>query len=148
MIKKTSAILFLVLSTMLFTSCATLLNLQKPEVNLQRVFVRDTSLSGTTLIFVVKVDNPNNQEIKVQEIAYKVFISGKELTQAKTEKAVAVPAKGSSEVELPLPVKYTSLFENIGDILLSREVAYKIVGDAKLSFISIPFTKEGKVELR
>lgn len=148
MIKKTSAALVLAFSMLLTTSCATLLNLQKPEVNLQRVFVRDTNLSGTTLIFVMKVDNPNNQEIKVQEIGYKVFISGKELTQAKTEKPVAVPANGSSEVELPLPVKYSNLFENIGDILLSREVAYKIIGDAKLSFISIPFSKEGKVELR
>lgn len=148
MIKTTLSILALASACLFLSNCATLLNLEKPEVNLQRVFVRDTSLSGTTLVFVVKVDNPNKQDIKVQEIAYKVFISGKELTQAKTEKPVAVPAKGSSEVELPLPVKYTSLFENIGDILLSREVAYKIVGDAKLSFISIPFTKEGKVELR
>jgi LEA14-like dessication related protein len=148
MIKTTLSILALAGACIFLTNCATLFNLEKPEVNLQRVFVRDTSLSGTTLIFVVKVDNPNKQEIKVKEIAYKVFISGKELTQAKTEKPVIVPASGSSEVELPLPIKYTSLFENIGDILLSREVAYKIVGDAKLSFINIPFTKEGKVELR
>ena len=148
MIKATLSILAMAGACLFLSNCATLLNLEKPEVNLQRVFVRDTSLSGTTLVFVVKVDNPNKQDIKVQEIAYKVFISGKELTQAKTEKPVAVPANGSSEVELPLPVKYTSLFENIGDILLSREVAYKIVGDAKLSFINIPFSKEGKVELR
>jgi LEA14-like dessication related protein len=148
MIKATLSFFALAGACLVLTNCASLFNLEKPEVNLQRVFVRDTSLSGTTLIFVVKVDNPNNQEIKVKEIAYKVFISGKPLTEAKTEKPVAVPANGSSEVELPLPVKYTSLFENIGDILMSREVAYKIVGDAKLSFINIPFTKEGKVELR
>ena len=148
MIKTTLSIFTMAAACLFLTNCATLFNLEKPKVNLQRVFVRDTHLSGTTLIFVVKVDNPNNQEIKVKEIAYKVFISGKELTEAKTEKPVTVPANGTSEVELPLPVKYTSLFENIGDILLSREVAYKIQGDAKLSFINIPFTKEGKVELR
>jgi LEA14-like dessication related protein len=148
MIKKTFPILALALACLFLTNCATFLDLEKPEVNLQKVYVRDTNLSGTTLIFVLKVDNPNNQEIKVKEISYSVFVSGKELTKAKTEKPVEVPAKGSSEIELPFPVKYTSLFENITDILTSQEVAYKIVGDAKLSFISIPFSKEGKVDLR
>ena len=148
MINKTLSFIAMAGACLFLTNCASLLNLEKPEVNLQRVSVRDTSLTGTTLVFVVKVDNPNNREIKVKEIDYKVFISGKEISHARTEKPVDVPAKGSSEVELPLPVKYSSLFENIGDILLAREVAYKIIGDAKLSFIDIPFTKEGKVELR
>jgi LEA14-like dessication related protein len=88
MIKTTLSILALAGACIFLTNCATLFNLEKPEVNLQRVFVRDTSLSGTTLIFVVKVDNPNKQEIKVKEIAYKVFISGKELTQAKTQQKI------------------------------------------------------------
>lgn len=129
--------------------CASLLGYkEEPKVQLHEVYVKDADLVGTTLVFVIDVENPNERDIKVDEITYKVFLSGKELTEAKTENPVTVPAKQSAKVEVPLPVKYTALLGNIGNILMAREVSYRIEGDAKLSFFRIPFSKEGKVELR
>ncbi|MFS4460484.1 LEA type 2 family protein [Bdellovibrio sp. HCB2-146] len=139
----------LIVSAFFTAGCASnLLNLEKPKVDLQSVYAKDATASGTTLVFVVNVDNPNNQEIKVKEIAYKVFVSGKELSDAKTEKPIVVPAHKSELVEIPLPVSYANILNNIAEVLFNKEVTYKIQGTAKLSFVSIPFTKEGKVELR
>ena len=121
---------------------------EKPKANLVRVFPRGTNLMGTTLIFVVNVENPNNQDIKVKSVAYKVFLSGKEFSQGATEKEILVPGKQSAEIEVPLAVRYQDLLNSLGDIIMANEVAYKIEGTAKLSFINIPFNKEGKVELR
>lgn len=121
---------------------------EEPKVSLQEVYPRDISFSGATLVFVVNVENPNGKEIKLKEVAYKVFVSGQELTEAKTEKEVLVPAKGSANVELPLPVQYSRILTKLSDIVVARELSYRIEGSAKMSFFRIPFSKEGKVELR
>lgn len=141
--------IILILSLVSAIGCASsLLQLEKPKVDLQRVYAKDATATGTTLVFVINVENPNKQDIKVKEIAYKVFVSGKELSDAKTEKPIEVPAMKSSLVEIPLPVSYANILNNIAEVLFNKEVTYKIEGTAKMSFVSIPFSKEGKVELR
>ncbi|WII71477.1 LEA type 2 family protein [Bdellovibrio sp. 22V] len=134
----------------LLTSCSHFASrfLEKPEVELQSVFAKDTSFIGTTLVFVVNVKNPNNQDINVKEIAYKIFVADKELTEAKTEKPIHVPAKKDANIEIPLPLKYDSLLSHLGNALMAGEIGYRIEGDAKLSFMTIPFSESGKVELR
>lgn len=121
---------------------------EKPKAELTQVFIRDTTLLGTTLVFVVNVENPNSKAIDVKEVDYTVFIAGKELAAAKTEKPIHVPAKGKADIEVPLPIQYSRLLQNIGDIVMANEVNYRIQGSAKMSVFSIPFSKEGKVELR
>src|SRR5690606_21071471 len=108
------------------------------------VYVKDAGITGATLVFVVNVVNPNRFDIEVEEVAYKVFIGDKQLTTAKTDKAIKVPASQDAQVELPLPIKYTSLMEHLGSALIAQELPYKIEGDAKFSFVTIPFKKEGK----
>ncbi|WP_373999061.1 LEA type 2 family protein [Bdellovibrio bacteriovorus] len=121
---------------------------EKPEAKLENVYAKDTNFSGTTLVFVVNVQNPNRFDIEVEEVAYKVFVGDKQLTTSKTDKAIKVPASKDANIELPLPVKYGDLMGHVASILTSGELPYKIEGDAKFSFATIPFTKEGKVELR
>lgn len=142
--------LLLVLSALLLGSCASLLSkyIEKPKVELERVLVRDMDLTSTTLLFVVSVENPNKREIKVDEITYKIFINGRELTQAKTDKAVVIPALSTSEVELPLPVEYNKIWSDLTDLVLAKNAAYRIEGDAKIALLRIPFAKEGKISLR
>jgi LEA14-like dessication related protein len=138
-----------VLFSLVGTGCSSLFGtLEKPKVNLKHVYPKDSTMTGTTLVFVLDVENPNNKDLKVESVAYKVFISGKELGHGSIDKQIVVPAKKSAELSVPLPVKYQDILNNLGDILLAREVPYKIEGNAKISYFNIPFTKEGKVELR
>ena len=146
---KKSFRLWVLMSFVLFSSaCSTLMGLKKPEAQLNRVFAKETSLTGTTLIFVVDVQNPNDRELKLDELAYQVSLSGKEFARAKTDKVVKVAANSSSEVEIPLPVKFSDLLGSLGEIIQTQTISYKIEGNAKLSPFKIPFTKEGKVNLR
>lgn len=142
-------ILFAIVFSFFGTGCSSLFGtLEKPKVNLKHVYPKDSTMTGTTLVFVLDVENPNSKDLKVESVAYKVFISGKELGHGSIDKQIVVPAKKSSEVSVPLPVKYEDVLNNLGDILLAREVPYKIEGSAKVSYFNIPFSKEGKVELR
>lgn len=132
----------------MLSGCASFFgNLKEPKVDLDNVFAKDTSLTGTTLVFVLDVENPNDKEIKVEEVNYKIFVSGRELTSAKTDKAIVIPAKKTSQVQVPLPIQFTKLIDKMGDVLKTGSLVYRIEGDAKLSFIRIPFSEEGKVQL-
>lgn len=121
---------------------------EKPKAELREVYLKDTSLFGTTLVFVVNVMNPNRFDIEVDEIDYKVFISGAEVSSAKTENSFIVSAQKETNVEIPLPVKFGSLWEHLSQALLSKVLVYRIEGSAKLSYTTVPFSKEGKMELK
>jgi LEA14-like dessication related protein len=140
----------MLLSLSFLSGCASLLSpfVEKPKVELDHVSVRDVTLTGSTLLFVVRVENPNKTDIKIEEIAYKVFINGKEISKAKTEKPVSVPALGKSEVEIPLPIEYSKIWSNLSDLVMAKTAAYRIEGDAKLSAFRIPFSKDGQIQIR
>lgn len=131
-------------------SCASLLGqvLETPTVELDSVAVQDANLNGATLVFKVAVENPNNIEIKVDKVSYKVFLNNKEITQASTDKVVSIAGKSIGFVELPMPLEYRKVFSDLQDLLFANEAAYKIEGSANLNFFTIPFSKEGKVQLR
>ncbi|RYZ85194.1 MAG: hypothetical protein EOP04_16475, partial [Proteobacteria bacterium] len=67
LVAASACLLFLTLG------CASMFNklIDKPKIDLDRVSVRDANLTGATLLFIVKVANPNKVDIKVDEIAYK-----------------------------------------------------------------------------
>lgn len=145
-------ILFLVIIPLFFllSGCASFYQMfgEKPKAELKEVFLKDASLTGATMVLVVNVMNPNRFDIEVDEIEYKVFLFGKEFSTAKTEKSFVVPAKNSTNIEIPLPVKFGSLWEHLSQALFSKVLDYRIEGQAKLSFTTIPFSKEGKMELK
>ncbi|MGZ3769731.1 MAG: LEA type 2 family protein [Bdellovibrio sp.] len=121
---------------------------EKPTAELREVQLMDASFSGGTLLFIVNVANPNSFDLVVDEIDYKVFLSGKELSEAKIEKPFAIPAKGNKNIEMPLPIKFGDLFEHLSHAFASRALDYRIEGNVKLGFTKIPFSKEGKLELK
>ena len=132
----------------LLCSCASFKPLQEPKVELSSVAVKNADLNGATLVFNVAVENPNSTEIKVDKVTYKVFLNNKEISNASTEKAFAIPAKSTGTVELPLPLEYRKVFADLKELLFAESAAYKIEGHAKMNLFSIPFSKEGNVKLR
>lgn len=143
-------ILVSTISLFMLAGCASILQIfgEKPKAELKEVVLKDASFSGGTLVFVVNIYNPNSFNIDVREINYKVFISGQEFSTAKTSKAFSVPAKKDLDIEIPLPVKFGSLWTHLSQALVSKALVYKIEGNAKLSFTTIPFSKDGKLELQ
>lgn len=131
------------------TACSALVDkfMKSPEVNVDRVEIRDPELTKANLIFVLKVKNPNSYEIKVDEVSYTVDLAGEHFATAKRDQAVVLKGKAETFVELPLPVDYSKLFKGISSLLQNKAMTYKIEGNAKLSAISVPFKEEGKVEL-
>lgn len=141
----------LFLSVFLFNSgCALwqMANLKEPKAELKEVYIKDLQLMGGTLVFVLDVQNPNKEEIKVDEITYETFIDGQFFSQAKTQNQIKVPGEQTVPVELPLPIEFSKLAGGLAKALKGEPVDYRIKGNAKLSVLTIPFDKSGKLELK
>jgi len=130
-------------------ACSSLVGkfLENPKIELQNVSVQDINFSGCKLMFHLKVENPNKVDIKVDEVNYKIYLNDKEVTTTKTESSVTIPAKSEALVDLPLPVEYQKIWPDLKDLFEKKSATYKIEGSAKLPFVTLPFTKEGKIDL-
>lgn len=140
----------ILLLSFFMTSCAGIMKqmIEEPKVKLERIFLKDANFSSTTMVFVLAVENPNKVDIKVDEVKYRVFLNGKDFAEARTDEVIQVAAGSKSNIELPLPVAYNKLWSGITELAFAKTTSYKIEGDAKIALFSIPFSKEGKFDLR
>ena len=132
---------------LLLISCSNLV--KDPKIKLERVDVTDANVQGANLNFILEVENPNNYEIKVDEVQYKVFLGDQFFASAKTPKPVTVAASSKTQVSLPLPIQFSQLLGGIGNLLTGKSLNYKVQGQAKLSFLglNIPFDENGMFRL-
>lgn len=145
--KPLLGILAAVALTAALISCASLFHMaEKPKITLDHVDLKDASFLGATLLFVLKVENPNSADLKVNEVNYHVFLDGKPLAESRTEQPVTIPAKSQALVSLPLPIEFQKLWSGLSGLLMEKTVAYKIEGEAKLPLFTIPFTNEGTLD--
>jgi LEA14-like dessication related protein len=130
--------------------CETLISavLKEPNVQLSRVSVRDGSVRGATLVLALKIDNPNAIALSVDELRYKVELAGQMIADTQSNKAVSVPANGSSEIEIPLAVKYEQLISSLQILMAGGTTQYKVTGDAKMGLFRLPFNKAGAIQLK
>lgn len=121
--------------------------LEKPTVSLEEVSARDTNLTGTTLVFRLNLKNPNAIDLPLDDLTYQVFLNGNFFAEGRTDKKVRIPARGESDVEIPLAVQYTKVLSGLGRVLRGEDMDYRLKGDAKFAAFSIPFEKAGDLKL-
>lgn len=141
-------LLFLTLA-FAFSGCSSLTEslLQKPEVDLKGITLRDTNLQGTTVVFVLNLKNPNARDLPLDGLTYQVDLGGKHFADGRLEEKVRIPAKGESQVEVPLTVAYSKVFSGLAQMLEGRSLDYALRGNAKFSVFSIPFEEKGDLKL-
>lgn len=120
---------------------------EKPKVTLDNVGLKEITGSGATVIFGVKVDNPNPFSIQVDKLDYNLEIGGKPFSKGLIETPSKVAANGSSVINIPVAVRYSDLFSSIADLVSKGSRPYRIFGNAQLSLFNIPFDHKGELKL-
>lgn len=140
---------WVILLCLFLTACSGLLKdvVKEPKVSMDHVSVKDATLQGATLLFFLKVENPNSFALKVDEMSYKVFIDEKLLTTTKTTEVLKVQANGEGVIALPLPIEYATLWQGISSFFSKRTLNYRIEGDARTLGLSVPFKSDGNLNL-
>lgn len=123
-----------------------------PSAEIMGVKIQNASLTEATLLFDVKVNNPYSVPLPMSNVDYDVSSKGQPFLKGNAELAGTVPAGGSKNLEIPIPLRYQELFAAVKDARPGATIPYKaILGlsvDAPLwGPIRVPVTKEDELTL-
>jgi LEA14-like dessication related protein len=121
---------------------------EKPDVNLRDVQVRDATVSGGTIVFDFNVHNPNPFQLQVDEVQYKIELAGKPFGAGQLKEPALIPGHRDGVVSVTLPFKYSDLFSSVLWFIAQTKSQYRIYGEARLGVIRIPFDQKGEFKIR
>jgi len=121
--------------------------LTEPQVSLAAVGLKDVTAVGATIVFSVRVENPNPYALKVRTVRYEVQLNEKPLSKGNINQPQEVPGKSQSVVDIPVPVLYHDLFVQLVELLAKKKSKYYIKGDADFGMLTVPFESRGELNL-
>ena len=133
----------------LLSGCASLGEqlVQKPTVEFDRLVIREISLTGQTLVFQFKLTNPNRLSLKLVDLTYELTAGGQDFGLGRLKAPVAVTGGATTVMELPLRLDHLKLLSGAGEMLRSGQLDYRLNGRLRSGLVSLPFSKNGKVEI-
>ena len=133
-------------------SACSSMKMEKPHLEVVNVQMLKGDLLQQEFKVRMRVDNPNDRELPVRSITYKLELAGEEFAQGESVSSFTVPAKGSTEFDLSMKANAANMVLRLlsgGRKLENLE--YRLVGKVSLSsgmMRSIPFDQKGEFKLR
>jgi LEA14-like dessication related protein len=124
--------------------------LEVPRLTLMRVSTTSADMFSQQFLVKMNVENPNDQELPVKAIDYKLFFEGDSFAEGMSKRAFVVPAKGEIEVDMTVTSNFVSALGRLLTRLNGRDqINYVFEGtlmtEAK-SAKKIPFQETGSVQ--
>jgi LEA14-like dessication related protein len=147
--------LFALLATLgLVAGCSTFApKLETPQLSLLGIQMMSTDMFAQKFRVRVKVENPNDIELPVRGLDYKIFLMGDSFAEGVSSDRFVVPAKGEAEFDMVVTTNFVSslgrLISRVGGGKLEN-LDYEIAGDVMLDkgFVKkIPFNHHGTVDV-
>ena len=134
--------------------CSTLgKNLEAPELSLVGIQMLSTDMFAQRFKVRVLVKNPNDLELKVTGVDYKIFLMGDSFADGVSADQFLLPAKGEAEFDMVVTTNFVSSFGRLlsrvgGSKLedLNYEITGKVLVD-KGMIRKIPFSHAGTVDV-
>ncbi len=142
------------LVTLLFAlgACSTLApKLEMPRLTVMNVAMTSGDMFNQNFLVHLKVQNPNDRELPIKGIDYKLFLQGDSFAEGLSTAPFVVPVQGEEEFDLTVRTNFVS---SLGRLLSrlngKKSVEYVIEGQVLLSsgmLRKIPFRNSGSVDL-
>jgi LEA14-like dessication related protein len=137
----------------LVAGCASMgSKLESPHVSVLNVQMLTTDMFAQKFRVRLKVENPNDIELKVTGLEYEILLMGDGFAEGNSSDRFLLPAKGEAEFDMNVSTNFVS---SLGR-LISRmnggkleNIDYEIVGQVfvdKGMLKKIPFSDKGKVD--
>ena len=140
------------LAALLFTACASTLELQPPQLSLVSLKVQSADLFSQRLLVRMKVVNPNARELPVKGIDYRIEVFDAELASGQASAPFVVPSQGEAEFDVQVTANLASTVAKLASRRGSSDtLEYRLVGEVALAsgFLRrIPFDERGSVKLK
>ena len=128
--------------------------MQAPQLAIVNVAMTSGDIFSQQFRVRLRVENPNDRELPVKAIDYKLFLQGDSFAEGTSTAPFNVPAHGETEFDITMRTNFVS---SIGR-LLSRfdgssenKVQYSMTGNVRLEggwVRKIPFSQSGVVDLK
>jgi LEA14-like dessication related protein len=135
------------------TACSALRpDLQVPRLTLVSVAMTSADIFNQQFVVRVNVENPNDRELPVKGIDYKLFLEGDSFAEGVSNKPFTVPAKGDIDFDMTIRTNFVSGAARLMSRLNGRDQVQYVVEGKVLTDISmlkkIPFQETGTVSLK
>ena len=139
-------------SLMLLAGCASALKLEAPKLSVVSMKVQSADIFSQRMQIRMLVQNPNDRELPIKGITYRIEVNDAELGQGQTDAAFVVPALGEAEFDM----QFTANLATALSTLMSRRgssetIDYRLRGEVALSSGFLrhsPFDERGSVKLK
>ena len=125
--------------------------LRNPEVELDRVMVRDVGVRGGSLDLLVGFENPNPFDLRGTEVVLGFDVEGSHVGDVRHTDTFSLDRGGRTTLTLPLRFEWAGVGSALRLALSSGEIPYEMKGEVTIQTPwgaqSVPFTREGRVPL-
>lgn len=133
--------------------CASTANLQAPELSVVSMKLQSADLFSQRLQLRMRVVNPNDRELPVKGISYRIEVDDEELAHGASEAPFTIPALGEAEFDVQVAANLApTLLKFLGRSgSTPKKLDYRLVGKVSLAsgmLRSIPFDERGSVDLK
>ena len=136
----------------LLAGCASTFKLEAPKLSVVSMKMQSADLFSQRLQVRMRVLNPNDRELPIKGINYRIEVNDAELEQGLTEAPFVVPALGEAEFDVQVTANLaTALSQILSRRGSSDTIDYRLIGEVKLAsgFLRrIPFDERGSVKLK
>ena len=151
--RRSLAGLVLCVVTVSLTACAALRpDLQPPQLTLVSIAMTSADIFNQQFLVKVNVENPNDRELPITGIDYKLFLEGDSFSEGVSNKPFTVPAQGDIDFDLTVRTNFVSGAARLLSRLNGRDQVNYVVEGKVLTDISmlkkIPFQETGTVNFR
>jgi LEA14-like dessication related protein len=125
--------------------------LDVPRLTLVRIAMTSADIFNQQFLVRVHVENPNDRELPIRGIDYKLFLEGDSFAEGLSNKPFTVPAMGETEFDMMVRTNSVSGIGRLMSRLNGRDQVQYVVEGKVLTDISmakkIPFQETGTVSL-
>ena len=143
--------LFLLIVLVFLVSCIGWI-LEKPSFVLRGIIIKPRSFSEMTLLLRLEAKNPNHFDLTLRSFEYTVDLAEEEVAKGRLENPFLLSSSSTTEIEVPVAVRFKDLGASLKAVLTGGELPYKIKGKAEVraffTNVHFPFSKEGRIDLK
>lgn len=143
-------VLLIVAFLFISASCSALRpELEAPRLALVHVAMLSADIFNQQFLVRVNVQNPNDQDLKIKGLDYKLFLEGDGFAEGVTNKPFTIPALGETDFDMTVRTNFVSGVGRLLSRLNGRQqVNYSVEGVllTDIRFLKkIPFNETGSV---
>jgi LEA14-like dessication related protein len=125
--------------------------LERPTLTFQSASIQALDLSGATVAFEYRLENPNAFGLDLARVAYRLDLEGKRIVDGEMPGGLKVPARGGAPVTFPVRLRFADV-PGFAQLLSSRDaVAYRLSGavgvQTPVGVVEVPLSHEDRLPL-